>query len=209
MSPATEGDRFWKFPDEQAGECPHARGPTFQQRFVRISTLARPLMLEVPPMAKCSTCGKIMFGGLRTGSQRFCSGRCQKSGRVLSAAAVVPDDVVESLARHIHSSPCPKCGGPGPIDIYRYHRVWSAVLLTRWSSVSQASCRRCGLKSQAGSLAFSALVGWWGFPWGLIVTPVQIIRNIGAMARPPNSAAPSDALRRLARLQLASHVQNG
>ncbi len=160
-------------------------------------------------MAKCSTCGKIMFGGLRTGSLRFCSSRCQNSGRVLSAAAVLPDDVVESMAQQIHSGPCQKCGGPGPIDIYRYHRVWSAVVLTRWSSASQASCRGCGLKSQAGSIAFSALAGWWGFPWGLVFTPVQIIRNIGAIACPPDPTAPSDALKRAARLRLASRVQNG
>jgi hypothetical protein len=47
----------------------------------------------------------------------------------------------------------------------------------------------------AGAIS-SLLVGWWGFPWGLIYTPVQIVRNIGALKNPPDPSRPSDALRK-------------
>jgi hypothetical protein len=59
------------------------------------------------------------------------------------------------------------------------------------------------VKSQLGDLAFSALLGWWGFPWGLLVTPVQIARNIAALASPPDPAQPSARLLQTARIQLA------
>ena len=51
----------------------------------------------------------------------------------------------------------------------------------RGTVTPQISCRRCGLKSQAAGAAFPLVLGWWGFPWGLVVTPVQIGRNIGGM----------------------------
>jgi hypothetical protein len=41
------------------------------------------------------------------------------------------------------------------------------------------------------------VLGWWGFPWGLILTPVQITRNIAGMCKGPDSSKPSDNLRKL------------
>ena len=158
-------------------------------------------------MAKCASCGRIIFGGLKDGGKRFCNARCRAGGQIFAAASVLPAEVVDGLATQIHAGSCPKCKGPGPVDIHVSHRVWSALFLTRWSSSPQISCRRCGLKSQAGNLLFSSLFGWWGIPWGLIFTPVQISRNIGAMLWPPKAANPSEQLKRVARLQLATHVK--
>lgn len=65
------------------------------------------------------------------------------------------------------------------------HRVWSALVLTNWSSHPAISCRGCALKRQAGSLLSCLVLGWWGLPWGLVWTPVQVIRNIVGMVKPP------------------------
>jgi hypothetical protein len=62
-------------------------------------------------------------------------------------------------------------------------------------------------QSQLGNLAFSAGLGWWGFPWGFLFTPVQIVRNIKAMVSPPDPAEPSAKLIQVARVQLASRAQ--
>jgi hypothetical protein len=92
---------------------------------------------------------------------------------------------------------CPKCRGLGPIDVHKVHQVWSALVLTRWTTTPQVSCRSCATKSQLGGVLFSSVLGWWGFPWGLILTPVQITRNIAGMCKGPDSSKPSDNLRKL------------
>ena len=159
-------------------------------------------------MARCSACGRIMLGGIRIDGYRYCTQRCRKSHALISVSDMIEPDVINAFATQIHSGPCPKCKGSGPVDIHKHYQIWSALVMTRWSSRSQVSCRRCALKSQAGGLVSTLLLGWWGFPWGLIFTPVQICRNITAMVRPPNPAAPSDNLKRLAKLQLASRVSS-
>jgi hypothetical protein len=68
------------------------------------------------------------------------------------------------------------------------------------------SCKSCGDKSQIGGILSSALLGWWGFPWGLIMTPVQICRNIAGMMRKVDNTMPSEDLTRVARIHLASQV---
>jgi len=156
-------------------------------------------------MATCAYCGTtILFGGVKQGEFRFCNPICQGNGQILSAAATVPETVAQNLARQIHSGDCPRCKGPGPVDVHVSHWVWSAVAFSRWGSKQQVTCRRCAFKSQVGNLFFSAGLGWWGFPWGLVLTPVQVVRNVVAMVTPPNPSDPSPRLVQIARVQLAS-----
>jgi hypothetical protein len=161
-------------------------------------------------MAKCAVCGKtIILGGNREGDVRFCSLRCQRQGHLLQAAAQVPDDVVEHQVHATHSGSCPKCKGPGPVDVHESHQVWSAVLITRWKTSQTVGCRRCGVKAQLGDMTISLLAGWWGFPWGLIVTPAQIFRNLRSLSKPPDPLRPSPKLERLVRLHLARTAASG
>ncbi len=157
-------------------------------------------------MAKCNACGRIMFGGVRADGLRYCSNRCRNSHRLISDAQLIPAEVTDALAAQIHAGRCPKCKGPGPVDVHKYYQVWSALVVTRWSTRSQVSCLRCAIKSQAGSLLFSLLFGWWGIPWGIVFTPVQIFRNAAEMIFPQDRALPSERLKRLASVQLASRV---
>ena len=43
-------------------------------------------------------------------------------------------------------------------------------------------------------LLFSGVFGWWGFPWGLVMTPVQLARNLVELTGGPKSDAPSALL---------------
>ena len=61
-----------------------------------------------------------------------------------------------------------------------------------------------GLKAIAHG--FSLLFGWWGFPWGLCLTPVQIFRNGMGLVRGPDDGQPSQQLGKLVRLGIASHA---
>ena len=60
-----------------------------------------------------------------------------------------------------------------------------------------------GVKQQTIGLFSSALLGWWGFPWGLIMTPVQIAKNLVGLASPPDSMHPSKTLEKHVRLAIA------
>lgn len=120
-------------------------------------------------------------------------------------AEQVPAGVLQKHVEHWRSSACPRCNRPGPIDVYRHHRVHSFVLMTQWHTRQSVCCRRCGRRSQLGSALYSAALGWWGFPWGLLVTPVQVGRNLAGVFRPA-PPAPTEQLRNVVRLQLAQQA---
>ncbi len=159
-------------------------------------------------MASCAYCGEtIVFGGVKAGDLRFCNAKCLDRARVLAAAAPVPEETVAEFARQIHEGPCPRCQGPGPVDVHMAYWVWSALAFTRWGNRQQVSCRKCAVKSQAGRLTLSALFGWWGFPYGLFITPVQIGRTVMALASPPRPTEPSARLHQVARSYLTAQAQ--
>ena len=86
---------------------------------------------------------------------------------------------------------CPKCNKTGsPVDVYKAYRIWSALVLTSWSSQPEVSCKNCANKRQLGAILFCGAFGWWGFPWGIIDTPIQIIRNLTAMTARPKENSP-------------------
>ncbi|HTO91838.1 MAG TPA: hypothetical protein VMJ70_11965 [Candidatus Sulfotelmatobacter sp.] len=156
-------------------------------------------------MARCDFCGTtILFGGRKQGDLQFCGPRCQQQGVALALARLLPADEVQRELSALHQGLCPRCGGTGPVDVHMSHKVWSALLITSWRSTPRVSCRSCGVRAQLGSALFSAVLGWWGFPWGLLMTPVQIGRNLVAIARGPDPARPSAQLERLVRLTMVA-----
>lgn len=158
-------------------------------------------------MAMCSYCGStIIFGGVKEGSLRFCNDKCHGKGYVLRLAEQIPQNVLDEQAALIHQGTCPQCEGPGPVDVHTSHRVWSALIFTSWSSNPQVCCRSCGIKSQLGDTALSFFVGWWGLPWGVIMTPVQLVKNIAGMLSPPNPSAPSQQLLNIVKIWLATKL---
>lgn len=155
-------------------------------------------------MAKCDYCGStILFGGKRDANGRFCNQKCQQRGAMLAVSRQVPESEVQQQMWSIHQGACPKCKGAGPVDVHMSYKVWSALLITRWSSQAQVSCRSCGVKSQAADAAFSLVLGWWGFPWGLVMTPIQIGRNVHGMLS-FESSTPSPQLEKAVRMSMAA-----
>jgi len=156
-------------------------------------------------MPKCDNCGStIIFGGEHDGQLRFCNKRCMQSGALASISRQIPDNLVDQQVWSVHQGRCPACNGPGPVDVHVSHRVWSALVLTSWNSRPRMSCRACGVKSQIADSMFSLSFGWWGFPWGLVYTPIQIGRNIAGLVRGPDPAKPSPQLVRSVRLAIAA-----
>ena len=156
-------------------------------------------------MASCGYCGTtILFGGVRDGAQRYCNNKCHQNAYVLRVAQTIPPEVVERQVEEVFRGNCPRCRGLGPIDVHKVHRVWSALVLTSWSSSGQVSCRSCATKSQLGGLFYCLFLGWWGFPWGLVMTPVQIARNVMGICAGPDPSKPSGELRKLVQVNLGA-----
>jgi hypothetical protein len=119
---------------------------------------------------------------------------------------MLPDDLVEAAVAEAHAGPCPKCGGEGPVDIHMSHRAWSMLVMTTWSDHPEMCCRSCALKNKLYSIGFTSVLGWWGIPWGLLATPIQIGRNVYGMISGPRADEPSRELRKAVMLGLGQHV---
>ena len=158
-------------------------------------------------MARCAYCNaSILFGGSRDGDLRFCNDKCHESAVLFAVAEQVPDDVLQQHLWNTYQGPCPTCKGSGPVDVHTSYRIWSAFLVTSWCSRPHISCKSCGWKSQLGDAVFSFFLGWWGFPWGLMMTPVQVYRNFAAMFHRYETPEPSPELAKHIRLNLAAHA---
>lgn len=158
-------------------------------------------------MAKCACCGStVIIGGKKQGDLRFCSNKCLQQVALLSALDQVPEDLLERQIHSVHQGDCPKCGGSGPIDVHTSHSIWSILVMTSWNSTPKISCRKCGIKAKVKAGLFSLLVGWWGFPWGILGTPIQVIRNFVGIFTAPDPAMPSEALQAMVGLDLAAKV---
>ena len=158
-------------------------------------------------MAKCDQCGTtILFGGVREGGYLFCKEKCRDQAVFLRAATELPDEFVAEHARGVHAGTCFRCGGRGPVDVHTTHTVWSALVMTQWKSTPVVCCTSCGTKLKLRAIATSGLFGWWGFPWGLLVTPVQIIRNAGGLFKTADRDLPSADLLQMVRRDLAEQL---
>ncbi len=154
-------------------------------------------------MAKCDYCGtSILFGGVRYQNYRFCNASCQQNGYALIATHQIPVEVLEEQVRAVHQGACPCCSGREPVDVHTSHRVWSAFVLTSWVSRPRICCSKCGRTEKIKDALFSLFLGWWGFPWGLIVTPIQILRNLAGLLNQPDPSTPSHKLRRLIQIHI-------
>jgi hypothetical protein len=158
-------------------------------------------------MAVCTYCGsKILFGGKKDGDRRFCNDMCYNKNICMDYTKKIPQNVVTKYIKTIHDGNCPKCNGPGPVDIFMSYRVWSVIFLTKWTDIPQKCCHRCAIKSNIGNGLFSLFFGWWGFPAGIIVTPIQIIRNIIAIFKIPDPSKPSKKLETMLLLEMGAKV---
>lgn len=153
---------------------------------------------------RCDACNLwVLLSDIEDGDYRYCCDACLETGPVFPRSRQLPAADVRLKALKISSGRCGQCQGPGPVELRTSYRIWSVVVLTHWSSRQQVSCRRCGLRAQLRGLVYSVLLGWWGLPLGVLMTPVQIVRNLVAMLRVPDPQQPSPGLVHRASLQLA------
>lgn len=152
----------------------------------------------------CDHCGKSSgIAPVHDGEQTFCSIGCRDHMRIMEAAADFDDDAIHRHAQALQHGPCPQCRRQGsPVEVRRSYHVWSALFITRWGTTSKPGCRACGIRANLLDAGYSAALGWWGFPFGLLMTPVQILRNLGEALMRDRARPPSPELLDLARADL-------
>lgn len=146
------------------------------------------------------------MGGKKDGDLRFCNKKCLEKKILSQFANRLPVELLEQHIHAIHKGKCPKCKRNGPVDLHVSYRIWSIIYFTSWKKRQQVCCRFCGIKSRIGDIFYCTLFGWWGIPCGIIMTPVQILRNICGIISSPDPEKPSEGLRNYVRLELAAQL---
>src|SRR5258706_4353758 len=163
-------------------------------------------MLGGATMAICDFCGASHRGEhASVGTLRFCTQSCADRGRILQTLDLFPSSAINSYVENTRSGRCAECGAQAPSNIHKSYRVYSVLIYTSWKTLIHYCCQRCGRGHQGSSIVFSGLFGWWGFPFGILLTPWLIFKNIVEMTHRDDTA--SDDLRRIRKIELASRLQ--
>lgn len=85
---------------------------------------------------------------------------------------------VETYAEFLRALPCPDCGNTkDKLNGTICHTVKSFIFFTTYGTKPVIACPDCLNKANNSATLSTALLGWWGFPWGLLKTPLYIYRN--------------------------------
>jgi hypothetical protein len=92
-------------------------------------------------------------------------------------------------------SPCSKCGRTDePLAFRGSVRLASLIWIARENRKAGYVCASCARKQTAGSLAYTGLLGWWGFLSFLVYAPRATYHNWRSVWSPPRKALSWGAL---------------
>jgi predicted nucleic-acid-binding Zn-ribbon protein len=81
-------------------------------------------------------------------------------------------DIISNLS-------CPSCGNTSNrLNATMTGEVISFVFFTQYRKKIKVACPDCLDKANNNALLKSAVLGWWGIPWGIIRTPQAIAVNL-------------------------------
>lgn len=88
---------------------------------------------------------------------------------------------LEAYSKLLRELPCPICGNhKEQLNGTVSYTVKSFLFLTRSTAEPTIACGSCLDKKNNDAIQSTALLGWWGIPWGILNTPVYIYKNIQA-----------------------------
>ena len=74
---------------------------------------------------------------------------------------------------------CPICGNSTErLNATMTSEVMSFLFFTTYNKKIKVGCPNCLDKANNNALAKTAILGWWGIPWGIIRTPQAIALNL-------------------------------
>lgn len=78
----------------------------------------------------------------------------------------------------LRAQPCPVCRSSAqPLNASVTQRVLSFVVMTTWKKQLVIACPPCLDKLHQQAMTSTALLGWWGFPWGVPRTIDALLFN--------------------------------
>ncbi|MDI9239559.1 hypothetical protein QLQ15_11655 [Lysobacter sp. LF1] len=163
-------------------------------------------------MGTCYTCKQtIALGGIKAHGFRFCSKAChaQKASFLERLAAIPQQEVEIEAARMRTEGRCARCGCSRGVEVHHALFVWSVILVTFTRKNTITACIACARKQQALWTIGTLLAGWWGIPFGLIMTPVATITNVVHLIRSHTRSKPSAALKEYVRERLVYGARTG
>ena len=186
------------------------RGVSAQQIDALSKEAHKALIRRSKGTSECDYCGnsakhKPTFDN----GQRFCSKKCLQAARLSEVAVDLTRIEIEQMAGKIRSGTCPVCSEiSSPVEVRFYYTVMSFIVLTRYTKKSRICCLNCGRKENWKAFLSTFFLGWWGFPWGVLMTPAYLIANLGEMFEKRKVGEPSEDLLREAKFRLALSAQN-
>ena len=102
---------------------------------------------------------------------------------------------VDKYCNIIRQLNCPTCGtSHTPLNATMTSEVMSFILVTKWSKKLRVACPNCLDRANESALTKTALLGWWGIPWGFIRSIQAIGQNV-RNKKTNHSDTPNDFLR--------------
>jgi hypothetical protein len=104
----------------------------------------------------------------------------------------------EKLSEYIgllRELPCPVCKSSSEkLNATMTASVISFLILTNYEKELKIACPNCLDSANTKAIIKSALLGWWGFPWGIIRTTQALLFN-DKMKKQNRLSEPNDLLR--------------
>ena len=160
------------------------------------------IIFIIEMIGKCRICRKTVILRRKYKGYSYCSDDCKSIGLCMDK---VPKEIIQEEINDVHNMECPKCGGPGPVDIQRHYKVHSLLIMSWFKEESELCCKACGTKNKLGALAYSTCLGWWSVP-GLFITPAFIVMNIAGLCSLPRQGKPSKALKNRVMKELSRNI---
>lgn len=108
---------------------------------------------------------------------------------------VVDEAGIAAYCALLQSQACPICCSTAqPLNATLTSKVMSFLVVTTWKKQLAIACPPCLDKLNRDANTASALLGWWGFPWGIIRTVQALISN-GKMAKTNHAPYPNELLK--------------
>ena len=107
----------------------------------------------------------------------------------------ITEEEFSDYCKLLQKLPCPVCGSVShKLNATVTSKVMSFIVITNYEKKLVIGCPACLSKANSNALVSSALLGWWGIPWGFIRTIQAIIFN-NKMSRLIWHEEPSDYFR--------------
>lgn len=103
-----------------------------------------------------------------------------------------PQELLEYSAI-IQKLPCPGCGMTSHLNGGITKATMSFILFTKTSVNMHICCGTCLKKARANANTKTILLGWWGFPWGIIKS-IQALTYNSKISGAINNTEPSPVL---------------